>query len=189
MSYKIRTTITGAAGAPWVNTTYWSDNLGMRVEDAVNNIWSFWDAISGLMHSDLVIQVDPLVTLQADDGGRPTGTTTVTTDPIGGTNTSHMLPTQTQGLVHLSTGVYVDGREITGKIYVPGLCESANTPSGTMESGDAGTIQDAIDAVYPGGTGVSQPPMWVFSRKHNSVYPVTGAVVRTKWAVLRSRRD
>jgi len=189
MSYRIRTEITGAAGAPWVNTTHWDDSLGMRVEDAVNNIWSFWDAIAGLMHSDLVIQVDPTVTLQNDDGGQPTGTTTVVTDPIGGTNTSHMLPTQTQALIHFGTGYYNQGREVTGKLYVPGLCESANTPNGLLETGDQGTIQDAIDAVWNGGSGLSTPGMLIYSRKIQAAFPVTGAVVRSKWAVLRSRRD
>lgn len=186
--WRIRTLITGATGGPWLNTTCWDDSLGNRVEDASNNVYEFWNALRFRMVTGLTIQVDPTVDVIDTSTGHITSQVNSPVSPISTGSTTDPLPWATQAEIYLPTAVFVAGRKVAGKLYVPGLCHSS-LDSGVLSSAAQTDIQNAINAVYDGGTGLSTPHMRIWSRKHLADYDVSAPVVRQQFAVLRSRRD
>ena len=93
----------------------------------------------------------------------------------------------TQGLVHWLTGDFVNGRQLRGKTFIPGLCEDDNTTAGLMSSTCQGVIATAADALLT-ASGTNGPLM-IYSPTNHVAEAVQANTVGTKWAVLRSRRD
>lgn len=182
--YRVRTAITGGPGGAELNTMFFNSALTFTAQQAADAVRQFWQACRPVVSSLYTFQVEPQVTEVADFTGHPIGVHSVTTTQVVGAATGDTLPPANQGLVHLLTGVYYNGRALQGKIYVPGAMEANNT-AGAPDPTYLTTVGNAAAAMV---ADVNSEP-FVFSRKNLNANGVTGTTVWSKWAVLRSRRD
>lgn len=98
-----------------------------------------------------------------------------------GTSSPTSMPDQTALLVRWKTGTWVNGRQVTGRTYLPYPSQSTGggAPSNTVVNditAQANTLIAAID-------------LCIWSRTAGAVYPITSASVWTEYAVQRRRRD
>lgn len=176
----------GVAGTPWYSNMYFTWVTGTE-QDALDAVAAFWGAVDANMGLavDWATEDDIAV---IDDA---TGQITAIEVGSGGSGTGgaaqDLLPLQTQGLIHLLTGSFLNGRQVRGRCFVPGLTENANDGSGLMLAATQTSIQTAIDALIAASS--TPGPLRVFSRKNLTSLVVESATVPTKWSVLRSRRD
>jgi hypothetical protein len=182
---RIRTTFAGTTGAPWLNTLYVGDpNTQANADAAVAAVGAFWGAVDNFMHTSIswatIAEVDILLTT-----GEKTGSLFTTPQAGAGGTTGDFLPQAIQGLVNLRTGVFIGGREVRGKIFIPGLTEGSNTASGTWLGTQVASVQAAVNTLLTAG----DPAFGVWSRLNGSISPAVAGTVTSKWAVLRSRRD
>lgn len=115
--------------------------------------------------------------------GTVTGQSPVVPFSEAGDDSAAALPPVTQALVTWSTGVWVNGRQLKGRTFIPGLCEDSNEPGGVLQTGVLSTIQTAANAL------VAAAGLVVWSRTHGVYEPVSVAQVSSKWAYLSGRRD
>lgn len=184
MSFRVATTITGPFGSPGYNRLHF-DSLSFPgqtgAEAAATAAVNWWAAVSVRISNTLTFQVEPEV-LEVDSTGSTVAAYVVPTRPeVKGTETADPLPWSTQGLVRLRTGVYVAGREVRGRIFIPGMTELGNT--GGRPTASARTIIDAAAAVLAD----NDPALQVLGAAGPQV--VAGASMWNEWAYLSSRRD
>jgi hypothetical protein len=92
----------------------------------------------------------------------------------------------TQGLIRWRTGVFIAGRELRGRTFIPGATESRSAngrPDSTYITTAETAAQDLLDNAALGAALV------VYSVTHRQVELVQSRSVWGQWAVLRSRRD
>lgn len=186
MGLRVETVISGASGAPFfsrMNFVY--DGTGdpaLAATNAAAAVADFWIAAGVVLSESLQWQVQQDVISYNEATGQPTASY-----PQGGqfgtfAAASEPLPWATQGLVQWFTGVYVGGRQIRGRTFVPGATEPSNVagrPGGSFPT----TLQAAAQALVDDADST----LGVYSK--GSTRPVTGTSVWAKWAVLTSRRD
>lgn len=175
---------TGVTGSPWVGTAYMSALGSGTVQQAATAVGNFWGAADSLM--EVSVSWTMLADVEALDPatGQVTGVSQVTPPTGGGVAATTGLPVATQALVRWRTGVYIGGREVRGRWFIPGLATSANNdgaPSSTVLS----TLNTAASTLISDPN--SELCMW--SRKNGQVEAVTSGTTWSQFAVLRSRRD
>jgi len=120
-------------------------------------------------------------TVNAATGGL-VGMTTVTGASGTGGGSGDVLPGFTQGLLRLFTGAFSGGRQVRGRLFIPGQIEGTNNgqPSGSVMGNWSGA----------GTTLVSDAnSIWcVYSRVHGDAFDITSVSSWGEWASLRSRR-
>jgi hypothetical protein len=189
--FRIQTHFAGLPGDVGLATHYFG--TGFYVADgAAASVVTFWtsldehisDAVSWSVDADVAV-IDEVT------GVIDHWETAGTADSGAGTNNGDPLPWQTQGLVHWTTGEVVNGHQVTGRTFVPGLCEGDST-DGVMSAG-LGSAIDAIATALIDDTGSelriwSRPAPLVTVPRVGSSHLVRSAHTNLKWAVLRSRR-
>jgi len=181
---RVRTIFSGAPGTPWVSTMYFTgDDTQAGAEEANTAVGAFWESVDDIMDNSVSWSTDSLVaqlslTGELQDGF---GVTPVTST---GETSGDALPWNTQALLQLRTGAYTNGREIRGRIFIPGLTEAANG-DGVPSTATKNTINTAAATL----AAVTSPDLAVWSRAHASVSTVATASCWAQWATLRSRRD
>jgi hypothetical protein len=175
---------TGVVGGG-VNRLYWGGTSGSDAEAAAFAVNEFWDALNGAMTNEVTFTIQNVANvIDPATGDILAAIGPITTyDAIQGTDGTHTLPLASQGLIHLHTGVYLGGREVRGRIFLPCFGED-QSEAGKPNAGALGTMQAAFDAMMEATIGLK-----VWSRTHGSEHAVIAGNVSTKWAVLRSRRD
>lgn len=192
---RVRTIATGVAGAPWYVNTYWSLEGARNASDSANRMRLFWDSLKLGLATGVTYQVDPEVAQIDAFTGEVENIFEVNVAPVAGGAGVPALPFFTQGMVRLNTNGVVRGRRVQGRIYVPGVAQQGTAngqPPPTFVSGmqtAAALLLAAPDNALPVvwsrpfvNTG-ELPPL--FGSSHN----VTAVIARTKYGVLRSRRD
>lgn len=184
---RVRVQWTGVEGAPFLSTFYFAGDSALDAQEAADAVRAFLVAIGTTRRSDLTGQVESEVVRVNPGTGVADAVFPVTSASfIGGGNSTSALPLTTQALLRLRTGTYVGGREIRGRIFLPGYTEEDSTsgkPTATLIS----TIN--TNAL---GTLFSQEPgneLVVWSRTKGQESNVTTATAWTQFASLRSRRD
>jgi len=99
-------------------------------------------------------------------------------------NSGEVLPQSLQALVRVRTGIYVGGREVRGRIFIPGLSEAQSATGNVLDSTRT-AIQTACNALI----GSAPTRLGVYSRTHHVFHPAANITVWDKFAVLRGRRD
>lgn len=181
---RVRTTITGGQGTPYYNNLYFDPSGATPATTAKDAATAFWTELVGLCQTGLVGVVSGQVE-QIDPGtGQITGILDGGSDDTvtfaGGTNP---LPWMVQGLVRLRTNHYTAGRELRGRIFIPGMDEAAST-AGLPTSTAVAIMENAAAALTDNDAGVQ-----VYSPTHHDQADVTTTSVWGRWAVLRSRRQ
>lgn len=182
--YKVRSIWSGGPGGEGVTTTYWDPAAGTP-QDAVTAIEDFWTDVRTVVGGGWNVRTDSVVLTMDEATGQITAGTGVTVATVTFGDGNDPLPPATQGLVQLRTGAYVGGREVRGRIFIPGPTENENTngvPKSTylsvVNTACTNALINALDAT-----------LMVYSAAHGVAEPVTAASLWSKWAVLRSRRQ
>lgn len=182
--YRVRITITGAQGTPWVATHFLDDQGGNTAADAVLAVGALWDNLMQLATDNVSYTSGGVVETVDETTGQPTGLTAVTPETGIGQLSNDPLPWATQMVCQWRTGIFVSGREVRGRTFVPGLTEASNTDgvpySGTM------TQLNGYCASYAASLNATP---FVYSRQHHVGYPIVAGTAWDQFAVLRSRRD
>lgn len=182
--YRVRTQLAGGSGASQVSTMFFSSAGSETAQDAATAVRTFWSGLADYISSAYTASVESDVFLIDQVTGEPTGIESVTVTPVACTQSSDALPWATQGLVRWTTGTFINGRQVRGRTFIPGPCESTNT-AGVPTALYLSTVQ-SVAATFLSTTGVT--PV-IYSRKNHSGWPVLGRSTWNKWAELRSRRD
>jgi hypothetical protein len=150
-----------------------------------DRVAAFWTALRSIMSNNCVITIEPEAVELSPTDGTLTGTVSSPAVVITGSGTGDRLPVATQGLIQWNTGVFIGGRRIVGKTYVPGIVEAANE-FGVNPTASAQTTMNnaAIALLEP-----LDAPFGVWSRKNGVFVEATSGTVKPIWAVLRSRRN
>lgn len=191
MVYRQRTVLTGISGAPYVWTVF-SRGLGEQDEADALNAFSgeFWAGLAGSVLSSglTATQESTVVDIDASTG-QAVGAFPVSGATVTGTNAGERLPPATQALLRLRSGLYLNGRELRGRWFIPGMVEADNA-AGVVDS----TARNDIVVAYTGALGEAENiygafEIQIYSRTHMTQTGVSVVDVWTQFAVLRSRRD
>jgi hypothetical protein len=180
--YRVRTAITGSVGGPMLNTL-WFDAAGGTEQQAATAAQLFWHNARLRISNAFSMLVEPLVYTVDIATGLANGSRTVTTSVETGGVSSDNMPGYVQGIVVWHTGVFVGGREVIGRTFLPGVTEGDNSnsaPSGSYLT-DMGSAATALETTVA-------PPFVIYSPTHHVAVPVASHAVDSQWAILKSRR-
>lgn len=183
MTDKIVTTFTGGPAGDWLTVFRIDRLLGGNAQTSIDIVRDFWTALANDMSSSLSILVHGDVEILDPITGLPTGVDSASSRTVSPSNGSDPLPWQTQGIILWNSGVWIGGRQVRGRTFVPGWTEQSNT-NGLPTTGAMVALNAAANVIANATTGVPA----IYSRKHNNTFPIASATVNQKWSVLRTRR-
>jgi len=181
--YRVRIVFDGMPGAPWLSTLYFNETGG-TAQQAATAAGTFWGAVDALMDNEVNWTTEGDVTLINSATGNATGV--VATTPVTGTGalSTLALPFVAQGLIRWRTGVYVAGRELRGRTFVPALATASND-NGRVLAASVTTMNNAAAALLADANS----ELVVWSKTHGSASPALTGNAWSQFASLRSRRD
>jgi len=184
MALRVTTTISGGQSAPYFNRLHFDDFNGDQTsaDAAVATVRQFWVLVAPSMSNTLSIQIDPEVFLVNNGTGEPEAVFVTTAAAVTGGNAGDRLPSLNQLLVQFRTGVFVGGREVRGRMFIPGLAEDNNT-LGRPSAGVRTLVANAAQAELVENT----PAVGILGM--NGFTEATSATVWNEWAYLTTRRD
>ena len=184
---RVRTVFVGVTGSPWLSTLWFAGATASptqaEADAAVAAAGAFWGAVDANMSNLVTWSTEPSVGV-IDLSGVQTGAYTTTPQTGTGASAGSLLPFAVQGLIRTLTGSFVGGRQIRGRIFVPGLTE-LQTGAGVMDSATITAFNLAISNLIADVNS----SLVVFSRVNNAVSTVIAGSTWNQLAVLRSRRD
>lgn len=183
--WRVRTVFQGLPGSPYLHTMYFRDTVGgVTAQDAVNDVAAMWGAIDLYCSTLMTWATEPEVAVINPANGEITGTQVTTS--LGGTGgtSGDLIPFASQGLIRWRTGVYIGGREVRGRSFIPGLNEAASAV-GVPTTTFVGVVNTAVNTFLT--SAVSAPTIW--SKKNGVEHVITSGSLWSQFAVLRSRRD
>jgi len=175
-----------APGSPYYTTLYFGGSTAGEV------------TAGGVAMADFIDDLEPYVTtptawtlLPDAEYVDPASGQVIGTDPItpasgASTASGGACPPTTQGLLRWRTGVYVAGREIRGRTFIPIPSETDNDAGGVPRSAYRSGVLSAANTLLTAASAAGD--LVVYSPTHGQSAPVSSASVWTEWAVLRSRR-
>lgn len=181
---RVRTVFSGPQGTPWVNTLYFAGDTQTIADAAVADVGAFWGAVDALMNTGVTWATESEVEVVDEVTGNVTAVLVTTPQTGAGATVTELLPRIAQAVVRMRTGTFIGGREVRGRIFVPGLTELANT-TGQVTAATLTTIQTAAQALMD---SVNQ--QWVvWSRTHGVARLISSVSVWSQFSYLGSRRD
>nr|CRY96823.1 hypothetical protein [uncultured prokaryote] len=179
--YRITTVFSGLTGAPYYNQLVAVDNGTSTAQVYVDLVETFWTDCSNFISNAVSWAINADVDVFDDTTGAQTGIESTTGGAGAGLSADEPLPFATQGLLRLRTGTFVSGREIRGRIFIPGMTEVGND-SGKPTSGMIASLNGAGDTLESNG-------FYVYSPTRNTSAEIVSTSLWNQYAVLRSRRD
>ena len=182
---RTSTVWTGTAGSPYFTQNYFlGAGDAAHASSAIGALWTFLGAIAAYIDDNLVETISGDVEVIDVASGQITSVVSVAGAVQGGTGAGDALPTLVQGLLRFNTPTYINGRQLKGRMYLPGMLESQNTVVGLPAAGMTGTVNTAL-ATYI--ASAADPA--VFSDTHHYAVSISSATMAPKWSYLRTRRD
>lgn len=185
MAQRVKVEWTGLPGSPFLSTFIFGTTGSGGAADARAGVVAFMDALepfyTSALTASLITEVQEFDVATGDvSSSFPIAPST----HVGTLAGSRLAPT-TQGLIRLRTGTFVGGREVRGKVFVPGVGTSSALATGDPNTTYTNGLQAAAQALID-----YSPAAWlVWSRASGTAPVVTSASVWNRFAVLRSRRD
>jgi len=178
---RVRTIFSGVQGAPYYSNLYFGDTASASA--CVTAVATFWNDIDSVISTAIaytvqgtVVTMDPITgdIISSEDVGGNNGF---------GTDAGELMPFATQALVRWHTGEYINGREVRGRCFIPGMT-IVSDQSGVLLTTNRSVIQSGVDTLIGAGQN-----MLIWSKTHGETRLVTTGDVWEQFAVLRSRRD
>lgn len=182
--YRARVVSTGIAGTPYLSTFYFTEsgNTPSQVQAA---LVAYLDTLAPFVNDELDMSIEPYLDVLDDATGEMSGREAIAAYTKSGSALGEPLARATQGLIRLGTGNFVAGRELRGKIFVPGPTQTANNDGQTHADYRAG-LEAAVAELMLEANGVV---LRVWSKTHGISWAAEDASAWSEFAVLRSRRD
>lgn len=177
---------TGGTGAPYYTTQHFGGSTAGEATAAANAVRNFWFQLENQLSNTLSVSVQDDVPLVDPVTGQIIQMFSAPTAPVSFTSTEQVLPWTTQALFRLRTGDFVAGRELRGKLFMPGSTENRSL-DGVPDNAWVTLLNGNWTFSYGGLPSSNLPVVW--SPTHGVFSNVTSATVWDQWAVLRSRRD
>ena len=182
--WRVTTTFTGApVTGGGICRLYFQSSIGTAAEAAAA-VAGFWDDISAVQVNTITNTIEGFVEEVDETTGEITGFATTDTVVHVGQNAQDPLPKASMGLLRWRTGEYVSGREVRGRIFIPGLLEANNTGGVPTSS-----LKTAVETAAAQMIQQEDAHLVVFSRAHHVGVDVVSADFWSEWAILTSRRD
>lgn len=179
---RVSTVMTGVPGAPYYSNMFFDGTDAPAASAASDAVHVFWTSFGAAMMNTIDIQVESDVDLVDAATGQVTGQFNVPQTPIAATGVGTPLPWANQGLVRWTTGVFVNGRQLRGRTFIPAMQEE-NSQLGVPLPASLALWQPWITALATtGGFGI-------YSQTHRQFALVEAGSPWDNWATLRSRRD
>lgn len=194
--FRVRATLS-LSGVNALHTTYWSNpslasNTAVATE-ALARVRAFWNSYAAHVASTATLTIDPVVVQLDQATGQPLAAYPGTPPAaVTFTGTGDLLPFSSQKLVKYSTGVYVRGRALVGRSFIPFGLESDSVTGTGPTAADVTALNTALGLL--GTTVVTAITQGVWSRPlpgvvgSGQVEAVTARAASTKWAVQKNRR-
>lgn len=181
--WRVRASWTGGIGGPYLTTTYF-DSIAGTAPNANAALGAFLVAVRSLVSTTISMATLPQVDEVDATTGNVISSTAVTPVSTTGTGAGDVLPPAAQGLCQLHTGIYLNGREVRGRLFLPGMLES-NSTLGVPTAGSITTVNTSLASFIADANSV-----WgVYSRRNHSFHTISSAIQWAVWAQLRSRRS
>lgn len=195
---RVRTVLTSVATGPAYSNLYFQGADSVINADAcITAVKNFWTGITGRVATGGSWSIDGAIPLIDDTNGKIQSVVSATGQSGVFTGTGERLPLSNQLLVRQSTGAFVNGKRLTGQMFVPAMTETssdAGVPNAAMRSEVAAAFMTSL--VTPAiGLSIWSRPYSANPDKPNDVSRpgssahVISATVAPYWAILRSRRD
>lgn len=190
MALLIRHTVvwTGAPGLPGYSQFYQevTGSLATDAQDGHDWVRAMFNGLGTLIPDGVDVTVDPVYQALDIATGEITSEGTVATPSavVSGAYVSSWSA-QVGVLVEWTTATYIAGRRLRGRTYLVPLGNVGDS-DGTLSAGTLATVAAAADSIVSGtgNFGVWHRPV---AGAGGSLSGISGAVVRDKAAVLRSR--
>lgn len=182
---RVRMLFTGVAGTPGYLNLYFDADTSTAGAYQAATLDALVDFIDHVGTGCVVTAVNPIPIIDV-----ATGAVVDVAVGAGGnftfTGGTDLLPLATNGLARHHTGVFIGGRELRGRSFLPYPVESQSD----LGKPSAGYIT-ALNSLFSTLQDVSHAngAFVVYSPTHHQMAAVTGSDAWNQWAVLRSRRD
>lgn len=185
--YRVVTEWTGLPGMPAYTNLHFEGGSdpaeAQAVADLVEALWTSLNPIVNTAATALVLpdvqQIDPASGAVLNSYG-------VTTAPVEMNGSGNLQPFASQGLVRLRTNSYVGGREVRGRVFMPGTMDTSDL-NGTPNPVYTNALVTAFSLLVTDAAELSTPlVVWSPTRGVNAAVQTVSAW--NQWAVLRSRR-
>lgn len=181
---RVRVTLGAMTIGPGLSTFYFDGVDQAAADDAAGAVTTFMTAIESAMVSYGTWSLETQVA-QVDIGtGELEAVYNVAPASGLGDVGDTQLALATQGLLQLRTGSIINGRELRGRLFIPGPTEGHNDLGGRPTAAYIADVNAAAAGLVADSAG------WgVWGRASGSFVEITAATCWSQWAVLRSRRD
>lgn len=179
--WRVRTAITGATGGPQLATHFFDSTAGTP-GDAATAVHGLWNDLKTYISDTFTMAVESLVYDINETTGLATGVHTVSVASVAGTRTGDPLPPFSQGLISWHTGIFLSGRELIGRTFIPAPCENDSTNGVPTSAYQSNVLGAGVNFL----SGTASP--CVYSRAHHTQSPVVSYGTPAAWAILKSRR-
>lgn len=182
--YRVGITWDGETGGPWYSQMFF-DAAASTAQQAADAVGTWLASVKAYQGTQVTYSTGTVVETIDVATGQPVALNPVTAHTgTGSGGTSDTVPVGTQIVCQWRTGVFLNGREVRGRTFVPGAPYTINV-LGVLDS----TVQNLI-AGY-GATLISSTPsvFCIYSRKKRQAEVVATSSVWGKFGLVRSRRD
>lgn len=190
--WRFRVVSSGLAGGPYLTTLNVGPADEVQASVIAPIIREFLVDLSAQVSANLVFNLDPAAQVVDAATGDIISESEVSMAQVNGTKTQAAEWTAKQGILYYKTGVFVLGKRLAGRIFVPGVVADAGeqTPVTGYTSVVTGAFADyrlALEALNVAPVCVRRPN--TASSAAGAAATVTTHGTRPYWGVLRSRRD
>ena len=195
--YRVRAASSGWVGGPGLNTFYFVNTADPTVTTSVQAAVCRDRVRAAFAGAVLMYPVgwSMQVSSEIDEIDSATGTllnTTVAagTTPVAGTGGGGFGPTAVGLVATFNTAGLVAGRRVKGRAFLSPMCGDRNA-DGTPNAAHVTRAQAIADTMYLVAGGTISQVVWSRPRLAlpGTHHIVSGALVKAKYGVLRSRRD
>lgn len=178
-----------------INRLYFDSTGEAVAADAHSATVTFWTALVSQIDSGNTLQLQSTVERLDPTSGEIVEAFSVPVVNLAGSATGAALPRASQGLIRFDTGVFLNSRQVRGRVNIPGAIDNANN-SGVPSSAYVAALQNAGDLLINSSVAIFgiwhrpvRDPETGDLVREGSFQVAIGAGVSDQWAVLRSRRD
>lgn len=183
---RVRSVATGVAGTPWYSNMYFTWVTG-TAQAHVDLVRDFWTNCAASLDNSVTWTIEGDCAVVDDATNTIVGIDSVTSRTVTGSSSTSALPPATQALLNTLTGTFIGGRQLRGKVFVPGWVTSVSDGLGAPNA----SLRTLL--VTQGGvliSGSSSPGPWrVLSKQYGTSAVINAVSSPSKFAVMRSRRD
>jgi len=187
MPYQVTVEFSGPSGTPWFNRMYFTTGGG-TAQQAATAAGTFWGAVDALIRDDVTWTTGTEVEELNDSTGALETVNAITAVTGTGGDTTTDMATVLQGLVSWRTGTIVNGRELRGRTFIPGLTQNVNT-AGLLSTAAQTAWTTAANALIADANSVYVIWHRPVNGSGGQMAPVVTCSVTRKFSVMRSRRD